>query len=251
MRRGASTRWEQASRGAREATTRRGRSSPAKSVHRYSSEQPPLSEYPCEQVGYKDGYGEHQQPDRRRIPEVEKAEGALIEPERYDLGGLRRSAVGRLPDDVEVAQRIHRADQERHDDDARDRWQHDVPEPLQVARPIYLGGLKYLRLDGHQAGKCDQGDERCPLPHVHQNDRNERRYRTSQNVSAVDTALPQHPGVEAVGRVYQEPPEKPHDHGGYEHRDQDQRAPGSSPRQPRGSLGLPPGRGLSRDPLWR
>ena len=115
-------------------------------------------------------------------PRSKNRKAVSYEADRDDLGRVRRPSVGGVGDDVEVADRVHRADQQRDDHHAGDHRQHDVAQPLEVARAVHRRRLQHRLGHRCQAGEHDQRDQRRPLPHVHQRDGQERRCRRSQDV---------------------------------------------------------------------
>src|ERR1041385_8906382 len=116
----------------------------------------PPGHEPYEEPAEDDGYYQHAEPDGRGIAQIEETEGRLIETDRDDLGGVGRPARRGDPDDVVIADSVHRADQQCHQDDGADHRQHDKPETLPRRRTVDAGRLQGLARQGTQAGRNDQ-----------------------------------------------------------------------------------------------
>src|SRR5918999_5286340 len=188
-----------------------------------SSRKPPALEYPHEHVSHQDREHQHPQPDGRRVSQVEEAERRLIQPYRDDLGGVTWSSVGRYGDDVEVADGVHRTDEQSHDHDACYGGSHDVAQSLQVVGPVDFGRFDHILVHRGEPRQYDQDYQGRPLPDVHQDHGWQSGACSPQDVSFEDTEFAQHVGVQAVRRVREEASEEPHDDRRHEHRQEDER----------------------------
>src|SRR5215217_8668812 len=128
MRKGPSTRSGRASRVAPRRGWRRGLPACPRRGSRktWSFREPPTPQYSDKSVRDQDRKHKHPQPDGRRVTEIEEAEGRLVEPYGDNLGRVARSAVGGDRDDVEVANGVHRTDEQGHYDHARNGGRDDV-----------------------------------------------------------------------------------------------------------------------------
>ena len=79
---------------------------------------------------------------------------------------IRRSAAGDDVDDIEHAEGIHGAHDQRHQDRRAQQGQADLPEALPGIRAIHGGGLFQVRGQGGQGRLQDQRHERHGVPDV-------------------------------------------------------------------------------------